>query len=334
MLWGQTGRAAPRRRLGAGRGGGHAPRSGLRQGPPPLSRERSGRGREWKGRKGKIRDEKGRGEPPAPPLLAGCSARAGAPPGGASASNFPQVGAALGELPRALTAAVPSRAVLLRAVLPRAEPSRAVLCRASTPLPALDAPQPRRPGRIGPCCCTSRWPSAAIRRRESHSGRGGVALPCPALPCPNPHCMHPSCPACLPAPALEASPLRAATRPAPTHALPRSWKLSSFFPCVHPCKLASLLPTSIPASSRARTPPPMRGAPLAISFSLSRASTRLVLRMLVLRMQVGTPGANPDKKSPAKSVRVQRCLNPCTLHSELWGTGHCHSLSLRREPLN
>lgn len=184
MLWGQTGRAAPRRRLGAGRGGGHAPRSGLRQGPPPLSRERSGRGREWKGRKRKRRDEKGRGEPPAPPLLAGCSARAGAPPGGASASNFPQVGAALGELPRALTAAVPSRAVLLRAVLPRTEPSQAEPCCAEPQprCPRSTRPSPAAPAGLGRAAAHHVGP--ARRLGVGRVTQGEEELPCLALPCP------------------------------------------------------------------------------------------------------------------------------------------------------
>lgn len=80
----------------------------------------------------------GRSAPPSPPLLPGCSARAGAAPGdGASVGNFPQVGAALEELLIALTSRAPCRAEPIRPAEPCPSPA-ARARRAPAPPPRPD----------------------------------------------------------------------------------------------------------------------------------------------------------------------------------------------------
>lgn len=80
----------------------------------------------------------GRSAPPSPPLLPGCSARAGAALGdGASAGNFPQVGAALEQLLIALTSRAPCRAEPIRPAEPCPSPA-ARARRAPAPPPRPD----------------------------------------------------------------------------------------------------------------------------------------------------------------------------------------------------
>lgn len=155
-----------------------------------------------------------------------------------------------GKLPATLTARMPSRAVL----------PRAVPCRASAPLPALAVPQPHRPSGLDPGGRTSRRPSTAIRRRRSHSGWGGAGrpgappvLPCFALPCS----AWPCYPANIPAPWIAV----------PMHAVFRSCKLSSFFPCVRvsfPTGCHPFCPTRIPGDAFLL---PAQGSSCNLNFS-------------------------------------------------------------------
>lgn len=148
----------------------------------------------------------------------------------------------------------------LPATLTARTPSRPAPCRASAPLPALAVPQPHRPSGLDPGGRTSRRPSTAIRRRRSHSGWGGAGrpgappvLPCFALPCS----AWPCYPANIPAPWIAV----------PMHAVFRSCKLSSFFPCVRvsfPTGCHPFCPTRIPGDAFLL---PAQGSSCNLNFS-------------------------------------------------------------------
>lgn len=179
MLWGQTGRAAPRRRLGAGRGGGHARRSGLRQGPPPLSRERSRRGRE-----GKEREKKGREGPggASRPAAAGRMLRPGWRSSGGSKRQ--QLSASWSRAGRAAESTHRRRAEPCCSAPCCPVPSQAEPCCAEPQprCPRSTRPSPAAPAGLGRAAAHHVGP--ARRLGVGRVTQGEEELPCLALPCP------------------------------------------------------------------------------------------------------------------------------------------------------